>query len=290
MQTPPPPTALLPFSPNWLTTAQSLNQAAELLGGIRRLTQPRQPISLHLTLEVTPAGLSVGKLPQNGKLWLDFAAAQICYQKPHEESGRSIVLNGQTQAEIFANLLELLADELAGLIPHSPNRVDNFFQALSDQGGYVPPREEYGKTQALTLDLPECQNYAHWHWQMFTALARFRARLAGTLSPLIVWPHHLDLATIWFKENLLNDHLPHIALGFAPYSPSLPQPYFYAYAYPTPADFQPTSPLPNGLVWENSAYRGLYLASDTIAQQNNPAEFVESACQMSYQVLLQALS
>ncbi|HUN22662.1 MAG TPA: DUF5996 family protein [Anaerolineales bacterium] len=287
MQTPPTPTALLPFSPNWLTTAQSLNQAAELLGGIRRLTQPRQPVSLHLALDITRRGLSVGKLPQNGKLWLEFASGCICYQNADGTVADKIRIHGFTQAQIFSNLLELLANELAELLPQSPNRVDDFFQALTDKGGYVPPREEYAKPVELSVDGMESQNYAHWHWLMFTALARFRAQLAGTLSPLIVWPHHLDMATLLFAENQLNDHLPHMAFGFAPYSPGLPTPYFYAYAYPTPSDFQPTSALPNGLIWENTAYRGIYLASETIALQHDPAEFVESACQLSYQFLQQ---
>jgi hypothetical protein len=45
-------------------------------------------------------------------------------------------------------------------------------------------------------------------YRVFTAAARFRARLEGSQTPIVVWPEHFDLSTLWFPTNDRSDEAP----------------------------------------------------------------------------------
>jgi hypothetical protein len=119
--------------------------------------------------------------------------------------------------------------------------------------------------------------YADALYRVFTALARFRARLQGHMTPLVVFPEHFDLSTLWFVEGDMDDHKPHLNFGFAPFSPGLPRPYLYAYAYPYPADFA-APPLPAPARWHSEGWRGVVIDYDAISQHNDPEAAIERLC------------
>ena len=99
---------------------------------------------------------------------------------------------------------------------------------------------------------------------MFTALAKFRAKLNGCMTPLVLWPHHFDLAFIWFANDSMDEHSDsHIAYGFAPFSPGLERPYFYAYAWSQTTGYLQL-PLAAPAQALSEAFTGLYAPYDAL--------------------------
>lgn len=266
----------LPPLPNWLPTAENLQQAVFLFGLINRVTQPRQPMWLQLAVHPTPTGLQSPALPQGGTLSLDFTTLDFRYTTAVGQT-TSLAINTRTQRDLLADLVTLLAPELPE-IAKAENVYSRLAVALAERD-YTPPDDpaDWLATAPLQIDKALAAAYAGVQYRMYTAVARFRARLRGTLSPLVVWPHHFDLSFLTFQGADVDDYQPHVNIGFAPYSDGLDQPYFYAYAYPYPDEYDvPT--LPTGAVWYTSGWTGVVIPYDTLAAQSDAEAYVEASC------------
>ncbi len=274
----------LPSFPNWMPTALGLHKGALLLGAVRKFVLPRQPAFLHLALRVLPGGLTTEKLPTGGKVVLDYAARSLHYHAP---GGESVIwpLQGRTQSDLFQSLFSTLAaGELVHLLPTPDDIVAQVYQSYADRGIVAPHRSELLSEAIIQVDQTLAADYAAAFYTIFTALARFRTRLLGTMTPAVVWPEHFDLSTLWFVLHEVNDWKPHLNFGFAPYSPGLEFPYLYATAYPLPEGVEPST-LPEGAYWHTQGWRGVVLPYSVIAAQDDPAAFVEA----SYQAIFDAL-
>jgi hypothetical protein len=280
----------LPRLDNWTETSFGLHRGALLLGALQRLTQPPQPSYLELGLQVVTNGLAAGLLPGGGRVVLDFNAGSLLYSPP---SGAevSFPLNGSSQAQIFAGLFGVLAQgELSGLLPAGSSLAERVSAGITARGKrYRPPRPEtlWDETR-IRLDAQTVRGYLEVLQLVFTAIARFRARLTGMQTPLVVWPEHFDLSTLWFQGAAIDESQAHLNFGFAPFSDGLPTPYLYAYAYPYPQHYDPPA-LPVGARWHTQGWTGVVLPYEVIAAQPDPAAFVEEACQTIYRPLLALL-
>jgi hypothetical protein len=280
----------LPRLDNWSETSFGLHRGALLLGALQRLTQPPQPAYLELGLQVVPNGLAGGRLPAGGLVLLDFNAGSLLYS-PASGAEVSFPLHGSSQAQVFAGLFGVISQgELSGLLPDGSNLAQRVSAAIAARGDrYRPPRPEtlWDETR-IKLDAQTARAYLEVLQLVFTAIARFRARLRGMLTPLVVWPEHFDLSTLWFQGNSIDESQAHLNFGFAPFSEGLPDPYLYAYAYPYPQRYDPPS-LPHGARWHTHGWTGAVLPYDAIAAQSDPPAFVEDACQAIYGGLLALL-
>jgi Family of unknown function (DUF5996) len=280
----------LPRLDHWSETSFGLHRGALLLGALQRLTQPPLPAYLELGLQVVRNGLAAGPLPGGGRAVLDFTAGTLVYAPP---SGAevSFPLHGSTQAQVFAGLFGVLSQgELAELLPQGPDLAERVSAGIAARGKrYRPPRPEtlWDETN-IKLDGQTSRAYLEVMQLIFTAIARFRARLTGMQTPLVVWPEHFDLSTLWFRDAAIDESQAHLNFGFAPFSEGLSEPYFYAYAYPYPQRFDPPA-LPAGARWHTQGWTGAVLPYDAIAAQSVPAAFVEEACQAIYAGLLPLL-
>jgi hypothetical protein len=277
----------LPSLDHWSETSFGLHRGALLLGALQRLTQPPQLAYLELGLQVVSNGLAAGTLPGGGRVVLDFTGGSLVYAPP---SGAevSFPLHGSTQAQVFSGLIGVLSQgELAELLPEGTDLAERLSAGIAARGKrYRPPRPEtlWDETR-INLDAQTSRAYLEVLQLVFTAIARFRARLAGMQTPLVVWPEHFDLSTLWFQGAAIDENQAHLNFGFAPYSDGLPDPYLYAYAYPYPQRYDPPA-LPAGARWHTQGWTGAVLPYDAIAAQPDPAAFVEEACQAIYAVLL----
>jgi hypothetical protein len=115
------------------------------------------------------------------------------------------------------------------------------------------------------------------YWQ---ALARidilfkqFRHGFRRESSPVQLWPHHFDLALLWLSGRLVPDQDPddpeyadeQMNFGFVTGDESIVDPYFYATAYPTPAEFT-AQPLPDGAYWHTAGWTGAILPYALLTQ------------------------
>ncbi len=264
---------------NWQPTADHLHAAARILGFLRLLGIDKQPHYLEQGLRVTPLGVATDTLPGGGAVLLDFTHGTFVYE-PGRGQGDVIPLAGKSQGALLMTLLELLDQpEFGGALASQPgvHIIDRAY-AYARSRSYRPPvRSDLAGDQPLDIDTDTGRGYAEALWSIFNGVARFRARLLGQMTPVVVWPHHFDLSTLWFLGEP-DEHKPHINLGFAPFSEGLPRPYLYAYAYPYPEPFDPP-PLPAPARWHTEGWTGVVVDYDAIASQNDPAEFVEALCE-----------
>ncbi len=267
-------------------TLRNLRTAAIPLKAVRMLTMDRRPNFIHLGLKPVPAGLSTDVLPMGGEVTLDFQQLTLVYQ-PEVGSAKTIPIVGQSQATLLETLLETIyMGELASIVPHNAGESYTgamFKAAPSLVNRSQPKSQELSDTTLLTFDAQAARDYADALYRIFTGIARFHARLNGSLTPAVVWPEHFDLSFLWFAAEADEQH-PHLNFGFAPFSAGIDNPYLYAYAYPYPAQFD-VPELPAGARWNSEGWTGVVLPYTEIAQQTDPAIYVEEACTTIFQSL-----
>lgn len=256
----------LPVLANWNITAHSLHQAAELLGAVRRFVLPHVPNWLELALKVIPEGVSTDKLPTGGEVVLDFGQAAFVY-RGRNGGTTTIPLADHSQQTLFRSLLVALqADDFADLLAGVPES--------ELPAAVLQKRPPFAGDTPLLVDVEQAGAYADVLYTMFTGIARFRARLLGHVTPVVVWPEHFDLSTLWFVDGAMDDHQAHLNFGFAPFSPGFPRPYLYAYAYPYPPGVMyPDLPAP--AYWNFEGWTGVVVNYDDIARADDAAQYVE---------------
>lgn len=245
------PSAKLPTLDSWQPTADHLHLAAQVLAAARSALVSRQPNHLHLSLQVEPRGLTTGKLPNGAALVLDFGAAALHYEA--DETGFSLPLAGYSQSTLATAL----------------------FYQLATVNLVVTPKEALDDQTPFAINTSTSADFAHALYDIYTATARFRARLYGMMTPIVVWAHHFDLSFLWFAALDDDEHQPHLNFGFAPFSPGLPRPYLYAYAYPMPADAL-SIPLPAPARWHTEGWTGVLIEYDTLVAEGDPQAKIEA--------------
>ena len=281
---------MLPDLNNAQPTLHNLHTVARLLGAVRVLVYERQPNYLDLGMKIVATGISTDLLPGGGEITLDFTRLALVYQ-PADGVAQPIHLEGQTQAELLETLLATIyTKELSGVFTRGVDEtyVEAMFAGAARLVNHgTPPREHLSDLAPLHFNSADARAYAQALYSIFTGIARFDARLNGSVTPLVVWPEHFDLSFLWFAADADDQH-PHLNFGFAPYSAGIDEPYLYAYAYPYPADFAPP-PLPPGARWNTERWTGVVLPYHEISRQLNPEAFVEDSCAAIYRVLLPLL-
>ncbi len=138
--------------------------------------------------------------------------------------------------------------------------------------------EQFSDEAALTYDPDQAQRL----WQAFSlvnlTLARFKGSLREETGPLVLWPHNFDLAFLWFSGRKVPGQDPadpehadeQMSFGFEPGDAGIPEPYFYATAYPKPDGFA-GSPLPAGATWQSEGWTGAVLRYGELLREDDPA-------------------
>jgi hypothetical protein len=220
---------------DWQTTRDSLHQAAQVLTAVRVGSMDPLPNALRHSLTVMPYGLRTQKLKWGGELRLKFTGT-LEYVEQGEVRWQ-LDLAAYTQTSLLTEVQKRLQAAGHTFTPQTSAIQHDTPLALNSESGRV---------LAYTLD------------RIYTGMARFRARLNGTLTPLVLWSHHFDLSFIYFRQGNDEHHDPHINCGFALFSDGFPQPYFYAYAYPMP-DGLTNVALPAPARWYTDTWQGVVL-------------------------------
>jgi hypothetical protein len=118
-------------------------------------------------------------------------------------------------------------------------------------------------------------------WQALSridgVMKRFKGEIREETSPVELWPHNFDLAMLWFSGRLVpgqdpaneNDADEQMNFGFVTGDSSIPQPYFYATAYPLPVDLAKTV-WPPDVEWHTQGWQGAVLPYAALVHADDP--------------------
>jgi hypothetical protein len=242
----PPPAELwpaLPYEP-WKDSCATLHLWTQIVGKIRLALTPWVNHSWHVTLHVTPRGLTTGTMPYAGRalrIDFDFLDHALAVQTS-DGAERRLALAPQPVAAFHDALLAALAElDIRVRIHGSPNE-------LPDP---IPFRED---RVHHAYDPDHVQRFWRVLLQADRVFKQFRTRFAGKVSPVHFFWGSFDHAVTRFSGRKAPPHpggIPHLpdavtreayshevsSAGFWPGGGALDHPAFYSYAYPTPAGF-----------------------------------------------------
>jgi hypothetical protein len=252
----------LPALPNFEGTRVGLHRAAQVIGVVKRTVHEPLPNWAHLGIFPTQQGVTTGQLTI-GELLLDFGGRAVVY-KPNHSGTATILLDRHTQVSLADAVLEVLADAGHNL---------------------SPDRAKIGDQSPLNVDAALAADYANALYRIYTAVARFRAKLLGPMSPAIVWSHGFDLSFLWFRGPSWEEQKDaHLNFGFPPGSPGLDRPYLYSYIWPLP-DNVTSHALPKPAHWHTQGWTGVVVPYDEIAREHDPENVIESVLEQIFRTL-----
>lgn len=245
---------------DWQPTRDTISGYAQVLGKVRRALAPPQKHWWHVSLHVAATALTTTPIAAGDvtfEMLLNFKRHELLIITSRGERN-SIPLQGQSVAAFSTETVDALAE--LGI----KAEVDGSLFADDSAGAY----DEAAVArfwQALT--------------QIDAVLKGFKASFRGESSPVQLWPHHFDLALLWFSGRLVPDQDPgdpeyadeQMNFGFSTGDTTIADPYFYATAYPAPAGLT-DQPLPADAYWHSEGFTGAVMMYETLVTAGKPKE------------------
>ena len=273
----------------WADTCATLHLWTQIVGKVRLALMPWINHSWHVTLYVTPRGLTTSAIPYGPRafeLQFDFI----------EHVLRIVVSDGRT-----------------GTVPLRPQSVATFYTQLFDALRKLDVRVAITTTPSeiadgIAFDRDEIHRaydaeYASRYWRILLQVARvmtsFRARFVGKCSPVHYFWGAPDLAVTRFSGRTAPTHpggIPNLpdrvvreayshevsSCGFWPGGGPVPHAVFYSYAYPEPAGFSATRVQPDGAVYSPDL-REFILPYDAVRLAPSPDDTLLAFLQSTYE-------
>lgn len=274
---------------DWKDTCMTLHMWTQIVGKIRLVQTPWTNHSWHTTFYVTSRGLTTSPIPYGNKTFqidFDFIHHKLLIQTSDGEV-RTMLLAPRSVADFHGELFDKLNElNLNVKIQTTPNEV-----------AVAIPFEKDDEHASYHAD------YANRFWRVLVQTDRifkqFRARFIGKCSPVHFFWGSFDLAVTRFSGRRAPEHpggVPHLpewvareayshevsSCGFWPGSEQVPQPVFYAYAYPEPEGFRTAAMSPGGAGY-NSELREFIFPYDELRQSASPDKALLEFLQSSYE-------
>lgn len=284
----------IPFN-DWKDTLYTVQLWVQIVGKIRLRKMPWTNHSWHVTLYVSPLGLTTGSIPfENGIFQIDFDFLNH-HLLISSSSGKNeqIDLYPRTVANFYKELFEKLENMgIHAFIYAVPNEIE---PAIPFQKDEVHRSYDKEKMKLFWRSLISIHN-------VFT---KFRARFIGKCSPVHLFWGAFDLAVTRFSGKEAPEHpggMPNIPLkvmqesyshevsscGFWPGSEQFPMPAFYSYCYPTPPAFGEQRVQPED-VFYSTEMGEFFLPYDVVRKSVNPEETLLQFMQTTYEAAANTL-
>ena len=272
-------------------TIETLHQWIQIVGKIRLKTMPWQNHSWHTTLYITPTGYSTHGIPYEGRIIqidFDFKKHKLLIQCSNAET-LTMDLKPRTVANFYEELFEKLSSIGVDVKIHQkPNEID--------------PAIPFSENMVNKAYDP---NAANALWQaMLKANAvfnEFRSKFIGKSSPVHLFWGAFDLAVTRFSGNLApvyQGEMPNMSTevmqeaysqevssaGFWPGSKDFQMPTFYAYAYPSHADFGKQKVLPDEAFYSDEMGE-FFLKYEDVQSSDNPEKTLHDFLQTTYEAV-----
>ena len=273
----------------WSETCATLHMWTQIVGKIRLTQSPWINHSWHVTLYLTPRGLSTSPIPYGTRTFqvdFDFISHQVVVQS--SDGGiTGLPLQPQSVAAFYRRLMEEMETlDLRVDIHKRPNEVPDPIRFDQDESHRAYDRE-----------------YANRFWRVLVQADRvfkaFRARYIGKCSPVHFFWGAQDLAVTRFSGRRAPEHpggVPNLpdwvtreayshevsSCGFWPGGGSVPYAAFYSYAYPEPTGFSAAEVRP-GAAFYSGELREFLLPYDTVRESDSPDDTLLDFLQTTYE-------
>ena len=272
----------------WQETYATLHLWTQIVGKIRMARSAWCNHSWHVTLYVTPRGLSTSPIPHGPRSFqieLDFVDHRLIIESSHQ-ARRSLPLEPQSVADFYARLMHTL-DEL-----ELPVRI---FARPSE----IPDPIAFDRDQVHRAYDPEYANrFGRILVQVDRIFKQFRSRFIGKCSPVHFFWGAPDLAVTRFSGRSAPEHpggIPNLpdsitreayshevsSCGFWPGGGPVAYPAFYAYAYPEPPGFAQAPVQPEGAFY-SPEMREFLLPYDRVRESADPDQTLLEFLQSTY--------
>jgi len=278
----------LPF-PDWRATCETLHLWTQIVGKIRLTQSPWVNHSWHVTLYVSPRGLTTSAIPHGGltfQIEFDFIAHSLVIEVS-DGSSRVIPLRARSVADFHAAVMNALTElAIPVRISGCPCEIPNAIPFAQDQlhASYEP-------------------EYAHRFWRVLVQADRvfkqFRAGFMGKASPVHFFWGSFDLAVTRFSgrrapafvgkapglaAEVMQEAYSHevSSAGFWPGGNGIDYAAFYSYAYPTPPGFKTFPVKPEGAAF-NETLGEFLLPYNIVRRAANPDATLLAFLQSTYE-------
>lgn len=271
----------LPYA-SWTDTLDTLHMELQILGKVRVARSPKEPEWAHITLYVSPRGLTTGPVPSDAGLF-DIEADFI----DHQVVIRTVAGAVATVALTARPVAEFWNDFNATL------RGVGVDTELSPMPQEVPDPIPFPDDTTHHAYDPEA---AHRFWRALTLMepvfSDYRAAFKGKVSRVQFFWGSADLAVTRFSgqpctpppgaDLLMREtyDFEQMSVGWWPGNATFPDPAFYAYSYPKPDGIEQAELAPPNAGW-NTELGEFILLYDDVRAAPSPAgalrAFLDSA-------------
>ncbi|PYM24914.1 MAG: hypothetical protein DMD78_07750 [Candidatus Rokuibacteriota bacterium] len=223
----------------WRETHDTLHMWLQIVGKTRLALAPSENHWWHTTMYVSARGLTTTPIPYGSRLFeieLDFLDHRLGV-RTSDGTIRTIALRAQAVADFYRDYMDALAAlGIAVKLWPVPVEVD----------AAIPFEDDRVHT---SYDPAQARRFFEILLQADRVSKRFKGRFLGKSSPVHFFWGAFDLALTRFsgrrapepkepQSPMMREAMSHeeISVGFWPGSSSVPEPAFYAYARPEPAD------------------------------------------------------
>lgn len=270
-------------------TLSTVHLWTQIVGKIRLKKMPWINHSWHVTLQVSPLGLSTGSIPHHrGIFQIEFDFINdLLIITTSSGNVEKIKLYPRTVASFYEELFEKLKTlEIDAYIYASPNEVEPAIPFAKDE---THKSYDHDQIKIFWKALVMANN-------VFT---KFRARFIGKCSPVHLFWGAFDLAVTRFSGRSAPKHpggAPNIPIevmqesyshevsscGFWGGNEQFPHPVFYSYCYPTPPDFSKQTVQPKEAFFSNEMGEFM-LRYDIVRKSSDPENTLMQFLQSTYE-------
>jgi hypothetical protein len=267
----------------------TLHMWTQIVGKIKLAVAPWINHSWHITLHITPTGLSTLEMPYKNKYFqidFNFINHKLLVITSDGEV-RDFDLYGNSVADFYRKIFAVLGSLKIDLkINSMPVEMENPIPFEKDTLNAT-----YDRTQAVALHQALLK--------MLNVLTQMRCNYKGKCSPVHFFWGSFDLAVSRFSGRKAPPHpggIPHLpdwvaqeayshevaSLGFWPGSEVLPEAAFYAYLYPEPTAYKNAEVKPEGAYYHETL-REFILPYSIVQKSNDPEEMLLEFLNSTYE-------
>jgi Family of unknown function (DUF5996) len=273
----------------WRDTCATLHLWTQIVGKIRLTKSPWLNHSWHVTLYVTPRGLTTSPVPDGARTFqIDFDFIDHALRIQTSDGGqRQFALGGQSVASFYAASLAALAElGISIAIDEMPNELPEPVRFPED-------------TAHASYDPGAVRRFLQILENGDRVFKQFRTGFLGKASPVHFFWGSFDLAVTRFSGRRAPRHpggVPNLpdavaceayshevsSAGFWPGSGAIDYPAFYSYAYPEPPGFRAAQVRPEAAFF-SEALGEFVLPYDAVRTSDDPDKTLLEFLHSSYE-------